>query len=103
MQARFILSPDTAFTEEGSTTPPIKYREDFDRYKAFLVKYGQTDAIKTLIGRLNADILQIYEDDTQARTPSAIPQAGEEDLVAQALLNMQGMTPPVLVSFVMNL
>lgn len=77
------------FAEEGNKTI-IKYREDFNRYKAFLVKYGETDAIKLLVNKLNADIFQVYNNDTQDCVSSTIPRVGEEDLVAQALLNTQG-------------
>ena len=55
------------------------------------MKYGQTDAIKSLVNKLNADILQVYNDNSQDLTPQAFPRAGEEDLVAQALLNLRGM------------
>ena len=89
LQARFLLSPDTVFAEEGNKTL-IKYREDFNRYKAFLVKYSETDAIKGLVNKLNANILQVYSNDAQEPLSFTIPHAGEEDLVAQALLTMQG-------------
>jgi len=85
-----MISPDTAFTEEGGTSH-IKYREDFNQYKAFLVKYAETDAIKLLVNKLNADILQIYNNEPQDCTPFSIPQVGEEDLVAQGLLNIRSM------------
>lgn len=77
------------FTEEGNKTL-IKYRQDFNRYKAFLIKYGETDAIASLVRKLNADILQVYSNDARDPVSSAIPQVDEEDLVAQALLNIRG-------------
>lgn len=71
----------------------IKYCEAFDKYKAFLVKHAETVAIKQLIDKLNADVLQIYNEDTGENCSVAISHANsKEDLVAQALLTVEGMT-----------
>ena len=69
---------------------PDKYHEAFNTYMVFLVKHTETPAIKQLINKLNADVLQIYNEDTEHGS-AATPSVDGEDLVAQALLAVQGM------------
>ena len=62
------------------------------------MKYGETDPIKSIVNKLNADILQVYTDNPRDRASLAIPHVDEEDLVAQALLNIQGMVLYVCIT-----
>ena len=96
-QARFLISGDTVFTEVGNKTG-IKYRNDFTKYKSFLVKHGSTPAIRQLVDTLNANVLQIDTGDTRGcmSGSATVPhEDDEEDLVAQALIN-----PGATISFV---
>ena len=57
------------------------------------MKHAETVAVKQLVDKLNADVLQIYNEDTGERCSVAISHANnEEDLVAQAPLTVEGMT-----------
>ena len=57
------------------------------------MKHAETVAVKQLVDKLNANVLQIYNEDTGEYCSVAISHANnEEDLVAQALLTVEGMT-----------
>ena len=62
------------------------------------MKHVETPAIKQLIDKLNADVLQIYNEDTEHGSVATPPANSEEDLVTQALLTTQGMITPPLVN-----
>lgn len=57
-QARFILSTDLLFQEVGAETR-IKYREDFDHYKQFILVNFESPGMIATFKQLNQEVLGV--------------------------------------------
>lgn len=64
-QARFVLSTDLLFQEVGAETC-IKYHEDFDHYKQFLLVNLESPGMVTTFKQLNCEVLGISSADSIA-------------------------------------
>ena len=78
LQATFLISPDSKFSERGSVTG-INYYDRFKAYKRLIIKTIDTPRITALIAQLNTETLQICAPDPTVTTPSTVEQQNSDE------------------------
>jgi hypothetical protein len=84
VQAIFLLSPDTKFSDRGATTG-INYSDRFKTYKRFIIKAIDTPGIAALFAHINKQVLQIQPPDNGVTAqPTVEQQDSDEDELFRA-------------------